>query len=215
MKRFIFLTLLHFAGLLSLSAKDVIQFSGYVRDAETNAPIPFCAIYIQGENRGTISGVDGFFTFVVAKGDTVIAKSLGYKAFKIAVPQDLDGTSFSKEITLDRDVVQLKGVTIKPLPTPSQLRQAMINLDIPNNLQQLAQQTIEQSIITDQISRNTRYDGKENFMQYVQSQVGYYYNQYGNQHPGISLTDPFKWASFIKDIKAKKKKQQQEDDSNK
>jgi hypothetical protein len=206
MKRFIFLSLLQIAGFLTLSAKDVIQFSGYVRDAETNAPVPFCAIYIQGENRGTISGIDGFFTFVVGKGDTVIVKSLGYKAFKIAVPQEVDATSFSKEITLDRDVVQLKGVTIKPLPTASQLRQAMINLDIPNSMQELAQQTIEQSIITDQISRNTRYDGKENFTQYVQSQVGYYYNQNGNQHPGISLTDPFKWASFIKDIKAKKKK---------
>src|SRR6476620_9385045 len=126
MKRYLLILLLNCAGFFALSAKEVVQFSGYVRDAETNAPIPFCAVYIQGENRGTITGVDGFFTFVVGKGDTVVAKSLGYKTFKIAVPSDIDVTSFTKEVTLERDVVELKGVTIKPLPSPNQLRQAMI-----------------------------------------------------------------------------------------
>src|SRR4051812_8902391 len=123
MKRIFVLLLLNAAAFLAVQAKEVLQFSGYVRDAETNSPIPFCAVYIQGENRGTITGMDGFFTFVVAKGDTILAKSLGYKTFKIAVPADVDGTSFTKEITLERDVIELKGVTIRPLPTPSQLRQ--------------------------------------------------------------------------------------------
>lgn len=206
MKRFISILALHFMFILAAQAKDVVQFSGFIRDAETQAPIPFSAIYIQNENRGTISGMDGFFTFVAGKGDTVLVKSLGYKTFKVAIPADLELTSFTKEITLERDVIELKGVTIRPLPTPGQLRYAMANLDIPNNLQELAQQTIEQSILTDAISKQTNFDGKENFNQYVQSQVGYYYNRYGNQRPGISLTNPFAWAEFIKSIKKKKEK---------
>ena len=206
MKKILPILLLNCLCFLAVSAKEVIQFSGYVRDAETGAIIPLCAVYIQNENRGTITSYDGFFTFVVGKGDTILVKSLGYKTFKVAIPKDLEVSSFTKEITIERDVFELKGVTIKPLPTPSQLRQAMINLDIPNNLQQLAMNTIEQSILTDEISKKTNFDGKENFNQYVKSQVGYYYNRNGNQHPGISLTDPFAWARFIKDIKAKKKK---------
>lgn len=207
MKRFTAILLLSFA-FLATNAKDVIQFSGFVRDAQTNSPIPFAAIYIQYENRGTISGYDGFFNFVVGKGDTIIVKSLGYKEFKIAIPVDLDITSFTKEITLERGEIELKGPTITAakLPTPGQLGTAMVNLDIPNSMQELAQQTIEKSILNNEISRDTKYDGKENFNQYVQSQAQYYYNRNGNQHPGISLTNPFAWASFIKDIKAKKKK---------
>lgn len=206
MKKIIPLLLLSCLSVINLYAKEIVQFSGYVRDAETGAVVPLCAIYIQNENRGSISGYDGFFTFAAAKGDTILVKSLGYKVFKVVIPADLVTNSFTKELTIERDAYELKGVTIKPLPTPGQLRQAMLNLDIPNNLQQLAQQTIEQSILTDEISKKTNYDGKENYKQYVQSQVGYYYNQYGNQHPGISLTDPFAWARFIKDIKNKKKK---------
>lgn len=206
MKKILPLILLSCFSIISLSAKEIIQFSGYVRDAETGSIVPLCAVYIQNENRGTITGYDGFFTFAAAKGDTIIVKSLGYKIFKVAIPADLESSSFMKDISLDREAYELKGVTIKPLPTPGQLRQAMLNLDIPNNLQQLAQQTIEQSILSDEISKKINFDGKENYKQYVQSQVGYYYNQYGNQHPGISLTDPFAWARFIKDIKAKRKK---------
>ncbi|MEN9447735.1 MAG: hypothetical protein RJA25_1025 [Bacteroidota bacterium] len=206
MKKILPLLLLSCFSVVTLFAKEIVQFSGYVRDVESGAIVPLCAVYIQNENRGTITGYDGFFTFAAAKGDTVLVKSLGYKTFKVVVPADLDGSSFTKEISLDREAYELKGVTIKPLPTPGQLRQAMLNLDIPNNLQQLAQQTIEQSILSDEISKKINFDGKENYKQYVQSQVGYYYNQYGNQHPSISLTDPFAWARFIKDIKAKKKK---------
>ncbi|MEZ5054448.1 MAG: carboxypeptidase-like regulatory domain-containing protein [Chitinophagales bacterium] len=199
-----------FIGVLSLFssvwAKDVVQFSGFVRDAESNTPVPFSAVYIQGENRGTISGYDGFFSFVAGKGDTVLIKSLGFKTFKVVVPSDLTATSFSKDIGLEKDYVQLGNVTIRPLPTPGQLRHAMLNMDIPDNLQDLAKNTIEQSILNDEISGKTNFDGKENFNQYVQSQANYYYNRYGNQHPGISLTNPFAWANFIKDIKARKKK---------
>ena len=207
MRLFYFLNFILLFANISL-AKDVVQFSGFVREAEANSPIPFCAVYVQGENRGTISGYDGFFSFVAGKGDTILVKSLGFKTFKIAIPSDLEVTSFSKDISLDKDYVQLGNVTIRPLPTPGQFLHAMLNLDIPNNLQDLAQHTIEQSILNDEISGKTNFDGKENFNQYVQSQANYYYNRYGNQHPGISLTNPFAWANFIKDIKARKKKKQ-------
>jgi hypothetical protein len=209
MKRITVILMLSFTFFAAFS-KDVVQFSGFVRDATTNSPIPFSAIYVQNENRGTISGYDGFFTFVVGKGDTILVKSLGFKVFKVVVPADLDVSSFTKEITLERDVYELDSVVIakKRLPTPGQLGWAIANLDIPNSMQELAQKTIEQSILNDEISRNTKYDGKENFNQYVQSQADYYYNRNGNQRPGISLTNPFAWASFIKDIKAKKKKKQ-------
>ncbi len=190
-----------FVGL----SKEVIQFSGFVKDVNSGSPIPFCAVYIKGENRGTITSMDGFFTFVVGKGDTVLVKSLGYYTFSVIIPESLDNKSFTKEIGLERDVVELPTAVVKPLPTPAQLRQAMINLEVPNNMQELAQKTIENSILTDEISRNKNFSGKENFNQYVKQQVSYYYNRNGNQRPGISLTNPFAWAEFIKSIKKKKK----------
>jgi signal peptidase I len=199
--RYLVFLLLSWISLTGLAQKQIVQFSGFIRDVESSSIVPYAAVYIQDKNQGTISGSDGFFTFAAAKGDTILIKSLGYKPFKVVIPQDIEGTSFSREILLERDVIELKGVTIRPLPEPNQLRQAMINLDIPDNMAELAQQTIANSIIDDEIERNTRYDGAENYNQYVKQQTQYYYNRFGNQRPGISLTNPFAWAEFIKAIK--------------
>jgi len=121
-KKILPLLLLNCLSIFSLHAKEIVQFSGYVRDAETGAVVPLCAVYIQNENRGTITGYDGFFTFAAAKGDSILVKSLGYKIFKVVIPSDLDATSFTKEIALEREAYQLPTATIKPLPTPGQLR---------------------------------------------------------------------------------------------
>lgn len=188
-------------GLSAFAQKQIVQFSGYVKDVESGSIVPYAAVYIQNKNQGTITGPDGFFTFAAAKGDTILIKSLGYKPFKVVIPEDLESTSFSKEVLLERDIIELQGVTIRPLPEPNQLRQAMINLDIPDNMAELAQQTIANSIIDDEIERNTRYDGAENYNQYVKQQTEYYYSRFGNQRPGISLTNPFAWAEFIKAVK--------------
>lgn len=198
--------LLILSTVLITSAKNIVQFSGFIRDIETSSPIPYAAIYIYENNRGTISGPDGFFSFAVAEGDTIIVSSLGYKTFTLVIPKNIGQTSFAKEILLDRDPIMLDEVLITPLPEPHQLRQAILSLNIPDNLAELAQQTIANSIINDEIERNTQYDGAENYNAYVKSQTEYYYNRFGNQRPGISLTDPFAWAKFIQSIKDKKKR---------
>jgi hypothetical protein len=200
-------TLLLFLILLIINtfSKELVQFSGFIKDNESFVGVPYAAIYIKDKNRGTISGPDGYFNFAVAKGDTIVIKSLGYKTYMVVIPIDIEGTSFSKEINLEQDAILLKGVTIRPLPEPHQLRQAMLNLDIPDNLAELAQQTIANSILNDDFERSTHYDGAENYNVYAKQQATYYYNRFGNQRPGISLTDPFAWANFIKNIKAKKK----------
>lgn len=194
------------ATMFSSSAKNIVQFSGFIRDIETSSPIPYAAIYILENSRGTISGPDGFFSFAAAEGDTIVVSSLGYKSFTLIIPKNIGQTSFAKEILLDRDPIMLDEVLITPLPEPHQLKQAILNLNIPDNLAELAQQTIAYSIMNDEIERNTQYDGAENYNSYVKSQTEYYYNRFGNQRPGISLTDPFAWANFIKSIKDKKKK---------
>lgn len=203
-KNILLFTFLIIVGLSK--AADLVQFSGYVKDNESFTGVPYAAIYIKDKNKGTITNPDGFFNFVVAKGDTIVVKSLGYQTFMVVVPEQIDGTVYSKEINLEREVYTLKGVTIKPLPEPNQLRQAVLNLDIPDNLTALAQQTIANSILNDEFDKKMKYDGAENFNNYAKEQANYYYNRYGNQRPGISLTDPFAWAKFVKSIKDKKKK---------
>lgn len=180
--------------------KEVVQFSGIVKDEVSNAPIPFSIVYVDRERRGTVATIEGFFSFAVAKGDIIVIKSLGYKPVKLQVPYDARGNTYYKDVILPREVYTLDTFTVYALPKPHELRQAMINLDVPETMIELAKKTIEKSRLED-MTLVTRYDPSENFNQYVKSQVQTYYS-YGQPAP-IRLFDAFSWAEFFKSIKRK------------
>lgn len=186
---------------MNYSMKNIIQFSGMVKDEMSNAPIPFAIVYADKEKRGTVTTMEGFFSFAAAKGDVIIIKSIGYKALKILVPLDAPGSTYYKDIQMTREIYELDTITIYPLPKPHQLRQAIANLDIPNDMVIKAQKAIEKSKL-DELAKNTRYDGNENFNQYLKNQVQSYYH-YGQPAP-IKLFDVFSWAEFIKSLKKNK-----------
>lgn len=181
--------------------KSIIQFSGMVKDEISNAPIPFAIVYVDKEKRGTVTTMEGFFSFAAAKGDAIIVKSIGYKPLKLNIPLDATGSTYYKDIQMTREIYEFDTITIYPLPKPHQLRQAIANLDLPNDMVLKAQKAIEKSKL-DEIAKNTRYDGSENFNQYLKNQVQSYYH-YGQPAP-IKLFDVFSWAEFIKSIKKKK-----------
>lgn len=190
--------------------REITQFSGMVKDGISNAPVPFAVVYVDKEKRGTISTMEGFFSFAVAKGDIILFKSLGYKPLRIQVPFDAVGDSYFKDVALEREIYSLDTINIYPLPKPHQLRQAIANLDLPDNMVDLAKKAIEKSKL-DEIAKTTRYDGSENFNQYLKNQVQSYYH-YGQPAP-ISLFDAFKWAEFIKSLKKKKGGSSDKDDT--
>lgn len=181
--------------------REITQFSGMVKDGISNAPVPFAIVYVDKERRGTVSTIDGFFSFAVAKGDVVLFKSLGYKPLRVQVPFDAIGDSYFKDIELAREIYSLDTINIYPLPKPHQLRQAITNLELPDNMVDLAKKTIEKSKL-DELTKSTRYDGSENFNQYLKNQVQSYYH-YGQPAP-IKLFDVFSWAEFIKSLKKNK-----------
>lgn len=174
--------------------KAVIQFSGIIKDSLSQSPIPFCAVYIENQYRGTLTNSEGFYSFVAAKGDTVTIRSLGYVTQKLVIPATMEGTSLFKDITLSREAYLLDEVVIYPLPAPHQLRQAIINLEVPNDLQDLAMQTLSNSRL-EPYRMSMLYDGNENFDQYAKAQVATYYAQ-GQQKPQ-NIMNPFAWADFI------------------
>lgn len=186
---------------MNYSMKSIIQFSGMVKDDISNAPIPFAIVYVDKEKRGTVTTMEGFFSFAAAKGDDVIIKSIGYKPLRLTIPLDATGSTYYKDILMIREIYELDTITIYPLPKPHQLRVAITNLDIPDDMVIKAQKAIEKSKL-DEIAKSTRYDGNDNFNQYVKNQVQSYYH-YGQPAP-IKLFDVFSWAEFIKSLKKKK-----------
>jgi len=184
--------------LFAQTPKDIIQFSGIIRDVKSSSPLPFCSIYIKNTNRGTTSNLNGFFSLPAAKGDTILFQTLGYRKFKVVIPKDYEGNSMVRDITMMMDTLRLQEIVIVPLPSPNQLRQAIITLEIPEELAALAEVAFAQASL-DKNTLTTNYDGAENFKTYINDFVA---NQYWTgQAAPIQLMNPLAWGQFIQAIK--------------
>lgn len=187
--------------------KEVVQFSGIIRDATDGQPIPFATVYVDKIFRGTITNIEGFFSMAVAKGDSIVIRSVGYKEERLQIPPSLKGDSYHVMYALENDTIMLDEVVIYPW-SKLHFRQHFINLEIPDDLQQLAEETFAKSSLAE-FSEWTDYDGNENFDQFVNNYVGEIY--YQGQSAPIQLMNPFAWAQFIKAIKAGKFKREKKD----
>lgn len=186
--------------LLPLSVwaqKDIVQFSGMVRDARTGTPLPFCGVYIQNTFRGTTTNTSGFFSMPAAAGDTVIIQTLGYRNQKVVIPREARG-SYSSEVLMVMDTVRLQEIVIVPLPSPNQLRQAIITLEVPNDLADLAEIAFAQASLL-QNDLTTPYDGSENYNMLMQNYVTRQY--YAGQSAPIQLLNPLAWAQFMQALR--------------
>ncbi len=67
---------------------QTLTLQGYVKDAKTNASIPYANIYIKKGNIGTSTNTDGFFMLKVPKefqNDTLMTSYIGFESYKIAI----------------------------------------------------------------------------------------------------------------------------------
>lgn len=187
--------------------KEVVQFSGIVKDLSDGQPIPFATVYVDKIFRGTITNEDGFFSFAVAKGDSIVIRSVGYKEERLLIPESLQGETHHVMYALESDTILLDEVVIYPW-NRTVFRQHFINLEIPDDLQELAEEAFAKANLAD-FSEWTDYDGNENFDQFINQYVGEIY--YQGQSAPIQLMNPFAWAQFIKAIKDGKFKRKKKD----
>ncbi|MFN3939035.1 MAG: carboxypeptidase-like regulatory domain-containing protein [Chitinophagales bacterium] len=108
--------------------KRLTQLSGVIADREWQYPLPYATIEIIDSYRGAVANSQGFFSLVVAVGDTLKFSSLGYKSRIFIVPDTITGIITSIGVFLERDTVLLDVVEIYPWPSRSDFRDAFLAL---------------------------------------------------------------------------------------
>ena len=85
------------------------KISGFVRDAETNEPLPGCNIIIEGTTLGAASNIDGeFFILNIPPGTyTVRASMVGYKPYRIDNVRILIDLTTSLEFIMEVQVLDI------------------------------------------------------------------------------------------------------------
>lgn len=173
----------------------LVQFSGVVVTADSLRPLPFTHITIQGSRRGTISDYFGFFSFVAEKGDVIVFTSLGFKKSYYKIPDTLSGHRYSLIQVMQNDTILLSETVIYPWPSPSQFKDAFINLNPPTDDYDRAMNNLTLAELKER-GENMPMDGSMNYRNYIQNVSNQLY--YAGQLPPNNLLNPIAWAKFIK-----------------
>ncbi|MEQ9466144.1 MAG: carboxypeptidase-like regulatory domain-containing protein [Ekhidna sp.] len=184
------------------SSKKVIQFTGVVFGSDSISVVPGTHVYIPKSGRGTTTNPYGFFSLPVLEGDSVIFSAVGYKRAYFIVPRHDGESSLRVIIALQDDITFLEEVEIRPYPTESMFKEALITMELPdqkqyaNIYQWLNAQYMSDAYLNVPASPNA------NHQAYMQLQRQSYINRYSP--PQNQLLNPFAWANFINSLKRKK-----------
>jgi|WetSurMetagenome_2_1015567.scaffolds.fasta_scaffold213283_2 hypothetical protein len=141
--KFIIKSLIIFAfifGLFSFVAtaqeKDTIpiQLSGLVVTADSLKPIPFASVSVHGTDRGAWTDVNGFYSLIIYRNESVEFSSIGFKPAYYHVPDTLTKYRYTLIQSLRSDTIYLAETYIFPWQTYEQFKIDFVKVEVPDEL---------------------------------------------------------------------------------
>lgn len=189
----------------------VVQFAGYVVTEGSDGdviPLPYTNIGVLGTSRGTSTDMDGYFSLVAVKGETLRFSRIGFQDVDYTIPDTLVGTYFSYVQIMTEGEELLPEAVIYPWPDKDYFKYDFLAIDITNELRSKAQENLAEEVL-----REARYtvptDGKEALNLETRRRTTDF--QYSGQIKPQNIFSPIAWKQFIDawrrgDFKKKKKK---------
>lgn len=198
-------------SLFDVSAQDheKVLFSGVIVENDSLKPISYANIIILNKNLGTISTMEGYFSFYAQEMDTVRFSALGFAPAIFVIPDSVNVERYSIIQVLARDTLELAETIIYPWPANEfDFKDSFLNDEIDNDEVEQAKKNLQISAIQQPKEvifheANAAYNFDDD-MRKVSYEM--YYN---GQTPPITVLDPIAWYHFVKawrrgDFKKKK-----------
>lgn len=187
------------------AAKNVVQFSGVIYDADSNVVVPY--VNIKNRNQGYSANYKGYFSFVCQEGDSLIFTSVGYKKTEIIIPHNLKERKFTAIIKLKSDNIMLPMVRVFPWASTDEFKKDFLTMKFADDDLELARKNLSSESLRTLVASLPR-DGRENNGLSFQNNHNALLNKNGVQvNP---LLNPFAWGALINQItegsKSRKKK---------
>lgn len=176
--------------------ENLVQFSGMVLDGSTEElfPVPYTNILVKNQGRGTYSDFQGFFSIVVAKGDTIVFSAVGYKTVEFEIPPDLEDNRYSLVQLMTQDAINLPETVVFPWPSREHFKLEFLAMDVTPELQERAARNLANETLT-RMRNEVPKDGRENANYYMRQQARDYYHI--GQRPPMNIFNPIAWKQFF------------------
>lgn len=169
-----------------------VAISGVILDVENQAPIPSVNIQIKGTVFGTSSDLNGHFTIIMQRSDTLVFSSIGYEKSYFNFDPNLQKDRYTLIQLMKKDTLQLEEVVIFPWPDWDDFERAF--LKSPNMKQ--PDRNLEVKKKLEFISKE---EYETNKFMYDQMRYQRLYDLNGIIPPNNFL-NPVNWTNFIYEI---------------
>ncbi len=186
---------------------SLVQFSGITITADSLNPVSYTKILDICSHRGTSSDINGYFSFVAHRKDTVVFTAVGYKPASFIIPDTITKQKYSLIQLMTADTLTLAAAFIFPWPTLEDFKRAFVELKIPDDDLEIARKNLLAADIR-MMAENYPMDASMNYRNYIDNQTSKLY--YFGQVQPYNIFNPFAWAKFIKAWKDGKFKSQKE-----
>lgn len=182
--------------LVDQNGEELVQFSGMVLDGSTNQllPVPYATVLIKNDGRGTYANLDGFFSIVTHKGDSIIFSALGYDDATYVVPDTLKDDKYSIVQLLTTNDIDLPAAVVFPWPSRDHFKLEFLAMDVTSELQNRASQNLDVTTL-ERLRETVPASGAENGSYYLRQQARQTY--YIGQRPPMNIFSPVAWKQFF------------------
>jgi hypothetical protein len=184
------------AQLVDQYGDELVQFSGMVVDGTGRQmhPIPYATVFIKNDGRGTYANLDGFFSLVTHRGDTIIFSALGYDNAVFIVPDSLREEQYSIVQQLTNNAIDLPAAVVFPWPSRDHFKLEFLAMDVTTELQSIASNNLNAETL-EQLQKTIPRSGAENGSFYLRQQARQTY--YIGQRPPMNIFSPIAWKQFF------------------
>jgi len=188
--------------------REPVQMSGIVLSSDSIPQyMPFVNITVKKRNRGAASNAEGFFSFAVLPGDTLIFSSIGFRKEVLTIPDTLEQTEYLSRVIMKRDTTLLDEVTLYPWPTPDRFKEEFLATRVPTTEEDIAMRNLAIQELKARAAK-MGYSAAEiqDFVIQARNAEIYNYGRYNAYSGGGtailgSLSNPFAWAQFFEALK--------------
>lgn len=197
---FSILLLIGSSGLVKAQERPLVQFSGQVFNADTNAVVPYVVIYNKSNgNRAFPTNYKGYFSFVAHEGDTIVFSSFGYRKEALVIPRNLLDKKYTVIVKMKPENITLPLVTILPWASIDEFNRDFIAMKFADDDLEIARKNVSRDKIIAMAKTLDRDAGEIQSLNFSNNHITLG-NRNMNMRGANPLLNPFAWGTLIKQI---------------
>ena len=181
-----------------IKSNKLVQFSGIITDADSNAVVPYVTITNLSNNAQIYAAnYQGYFSFIVHPGDTVLFSAVGFTSKKLVLPLEIKEHKYTAMVQIKSEIIYLQTVRVNPWATIEEFNKDFLSMKVADDDMAIAKRNVSPESLRGMaltLPRNSSEISNSNYRYNFDRMVN------SNMRQTNPLLNPFAWGRLMQTI---------------